>query len=231
MEAPPQSLRDAVRSRVDEMPMLHPDRLPSRRPGGALAPRQESLPVLEAFQEFLDYERRRARRRLVAVMLAFTLILIGLLAGAVFFGIYAFTRFDGQLAAYAHDLEAQEHSARFGIEAVAEDARALRGGLIESRDTLDMMRGAMTSNATLYRAEIARLQERVALLDVRQAALQDDLESRAAAGLPQPVPVPPGRPAAPPHGDTLDVTLELPDGSALPWQIPLVAVPAGSTLE
>jgi cell division protein FtsB len=229
MEAPPQSLRDAVRSRVDEMPVVHPERLPSQRPGGGLAPRQESLPVLEAFQDFLDYERRRARRRLVAVMLTFTLLIVGLLAGAVVFGLYAFKRFDGQLATYAETLRTQQNRTQTGFDAIEAEARTLRGTLLEGRAALDLMRDGAVSNDALYRAEIARLQELVALLDLRQAELQADLLSR----MPPPPPEPESaseRPL-PPRGDTLGVTLNLPDGRTVPWQIPLAAVPASPIRE
>ncbi len=43
----------------------------------------ESLPVLEAFQEFLDSEQRRMRRRMVGLSVFFTVIILLLIAGAL----------------------------------------------------------------------------------------------------------------------------------------------------
>jgi hypothetical protein len=52
----------------------------AHRAGMDLKAQAESLPVLEAFQEFLDNERRRARKNLVTIGLSFLFILL-LLAG------------------------------------------------------------------------------------------------------------------------------------------------------
>jgi septal ring factor EnvC (AmiA/AmiB activator) len=58
--------------------------LPAREPDNGsldLTKNGESLPVLEAFQKFLDVERRKTRRRIMAVSIVF-LVLIAAVGGA-----------------------------------------------------------------------------------------------------------------------------------------------------
>jgi len=57
----------------------------ARHYGGSPARRRQSLPVLEAFQEFLDMERQRARRRLL-MMTSFFIVLFVILGGATVVG-------------------------------------------------------------------------------------------------------------------------------------------------
>lgn len=77
MKVPPVSLPDRVRRAV-----------PLARPAASLsATAREPLPVLEAFQVFIESERQRARVRLRATVLSFTLLLLittSILGGAFF---------------------------------------------------------------------------------------------------------------------------------------------------
>ncbi len=77
MKVPPVSLPDRVRRAV---PVARP-------PASLSAAAREPLPVLEAFQVFIESERQRARIRLRTTVLAFTLLLLiatSILGGAFY---------------------------------------------------------------------------------------------------------------------------------------------------
>ena len=108
----------------------------ARQYGGSPATRRPSLPVLEAFQEFIEMERRRARRRLL-ITATFFLILFFVLGGTV---ITAGILFYNSVAADMRDVrdeltvtDAQardsEQRTQSTLERYASDALAWRGEL------------------------------------------------------------------------------------------------------
>jgi hypothetical protein len=135
MDIPPKAVRHQVRSlggfppskeepagSAELTPLLAGSRsLPGERGHQGVA----SLPVLNAFQEFLDKERRRARRRLAA--LAFGLVALFLTLAAV--GALVGLRVLGQLAERVSDTQSQVASLRA-------EASALRAGTKHEMDRL-----------------------------------------------------------------------------------------------
>jgi len=99
MNAPPKTLaarlRKAASPAIEPVPAMD---LPQKRPAASPTPRQpdvpetsqDNLPVLEAFQRFLDAERRKTRRRLLAVSLSFLVVLTAIVGGATFMGVAFF---------------------------------------------------------------------------------------------------------------------------------------------
>ena len=69
-----------------------------------------SLPVLEAFQEYLETERRQARGRLWALTFFYTAILLTLLAGGYFLTQSRLHDVDGDVSALGNELQALETS-------------------------------------------------------------------------------------------------------------------------
>lgn len=84
MEMPPQVLKNQVRTLAANQDAQ------SLRDGASVQPFGNRLPVLQAFQEFLEIERRRARRRLIGMALTFFGVLLAILvAGGVLFATFA----------------------------------------------------------------------------------------------------------------------------------------------
>jgi len=78
---PPKLLRQWVAGETNTSP-ADPTTALQTRPVSALDAGGRSLPVLEAFQEFLDAERARTRKKMMALTTSFVVLLV-LLAGAV----------------------------------------------------------------------------------------------------------------------------------------------------
>jgi flagellar basal body-associated protein FliL len=142
-----------------------------------------SLPVLEAFQEFLDNERKKAKRRLIAISLFFTLIL--LLAGGA--GVAVVTIQMNRMSVGYDTVAAQADSLKSSLESTRElthtslttlesriDADSIR--LSERHDELlTAHKGVETQIGT----EIARVTEMETLLErlaTENTALKTDLD-------------------------------------------------------
>jgi len=80
-EAPPKLLRQWVAGEAEAAPSDKSTAIQAR-PVSSLDADGRSLPVLEAFQEFLEAERARTRKKIMALVASFALLLV-LLAGAV----------------------------------------------------------------------------------------------------------------------------------------------------
>ena len=126
MDMPPQVLKQQVRS------LAASQDLNSLRDGAALQAFGNRLPVLQAFQEFLDIERRKARRRLAATALGFLGILLAvLIAGGTFF-----YRFVGRVDRDVRQLEQALAAARDETGALRGDSAAMQRALDEARTAL-----------------------------------------------------------------------------------------------
>jgi hypothetical protein len=143
MDMPPQVLKQQVRSLAASQD-LH-----SLRDSTALQAFGNRLPVLQAFQEFLEIERRKARRRLAATAFGFLAVLLFILiAGGTFF-----FRFAGRVDSDVRKLEQALASARDETGALRGDTQAMQRALDDARVAL------------------AALQEQLAALPARAPAL------------------------------------------------------------
>ena len=225
MDAPPKMLRDRVKSQVGECPVVpQDDNVLVHGSHGRLARRQESLPVLEAFQEFLDFERRRTRWRFLTLMTVFAALLLGLVLAGIFFGSVAVGRVKTSLAEFRSELDRERRTTQADLQNVALQTDDLQVELAGDRAALDDIRTTVVSSGTAFRNELTQLQGLVALLDVRNATLQTEVERLNLIG---PIAGPIARPS--PSQDTegvgateaLDITLPLPTGETIPWRISL----------
>ncbi|HMP77688.1 MAG TPA: hypothetical protein PKE12_15440 [Kiritimatiellia bacterium] len=129
MEMPPQVLKQQVRSLAASQDMQ------SLRDGAALQAFGNRLPVLQAFQEFLDIERRKARRRLAATALGFLAVLFGILvAGGVFF-----VQFAGRVDRDVRQLEQALAAARDETGSLRGDAQAMQRALDSAQAALQAL--------------------------------------------------------------------------------------------
>jgi DNA repair exonuclease SbcCD ATPase subunit len=126
MDMPPQVLKQQVRSLAASQD-LH-----SLRDSTALQAFGNRLPVLQAFQEFLEIERRKARRRLAATAFGFLAVLLFILtAGGTFF-----FRFAGRVDSDVRKLEQALASARDETGALRGDTQAMQRALDDARVAL-----------------------------------------------------------------------------------------------
>ncbi len=155
---------------------------PRHEPGGAHnlpvlagspALSEESLPVLNAFRQYLDTERRRARIRLVWAAFTFAVLLVAVLSAVLYLG-----------RARADQLTAEIQAARKQAEGVRTSADA---GLREAADSLkrDIAFGlqAARSNAAseigTRDVEIDKLKDTISSLEVENAMLMGKLRDVA----------------------------------------------------
>ena len=151
----------------------------------------DSLPVLEAFQEYLARERKRANRRVAAMVVLFALILVAI--GTVSIGVVlllsrdmsnqamAFTQRTGVLENQLGDLVDTTDESLGGIQ---ERLAALQSGLTTAQqEQLDQQAasGSAASNLTSridgYSLSLAALNEELAALRAHNANVQTRLSS------------------------------------------------------
>ncbi len=152
------------------------------RAGMDLASQQESLPVLEAFQEFLDYERRRTRRKLLTVSLFF-LLLIMVILGAGGGIAYMFMRkvednvgsVESGLANLDESWQQDRQQIESSVAKALADAGRLKQNLEKERDTLRKLENALTSRSKGTDVQIRKLVQALLALNKKNNSLQSDL--------------------------------------------------------
>ena len=204
MNAPPRQVADQLRQWKGSPP---PDRditevALARQEDRALSRPSESLPVLDAFREFLEAERQRMRRRTQALAVGFTIVLVFVVAGGLLI-------IQGNLSRISRDYGAirtalQENAAtvnrrteaavlRVGqtaqvteeaVARVGEAARSLSKDLVrqgealsDARTSLAAQLGAQSNALQQVQAFFASLQEDNEALRGHLAAIQHDLPS------------------------------------------------------
>jgi hypothetical protein len=134
VELPPQIVKDQVR----QVAAVHGGFIAG---GTGIQPFGSRLPVLQAFQEFLEIERRKTRRRLVATALIFLGILLAVIAASA----VLFARFSGRIGAEVRRLERALAAAYDEQSAIREDSESMRQALAEARDALEALRARVES--------------------------------------------------------------------------------------
>lgn len=188
---PPQVLREQVRREHDAA--LTPRTLLTGLPADidraqlaellkpeTLRRNADALPVLAAFQEFLDVERRRTRGRMLALTLLFVLVLVigGGIAGIL--GITTYRKTNQQTQAVQADLDALRaqmgiNQQTFGtISNLASHASRLEStwdrklnDLASDQDGLNLQLAGLNTNLAGLHSTIAQLQNKNAQLHSR----------------------------------------------------------------
>lgn len=75
-----------------------------QRPRFGLSGAPRSLPVLEAFQQFLEGERQKARRRMIVLASAFSLLILALITGGIVAGLLLADRTEAETQRVRRDL-------------------------------------------------------------------------------------------------------------------------------
>lgn len=173
---PPQSIMERP-PKVIQQEVVRRERGITRR--GAAG----DLPVLGAFGQFLDTERRRARNRMLLLSGFFVLILITVVGAGLFVGMLAFDQMKSDLYGMQQEVQTVRLAAEQagnaavrrldGLEGVAEN---LRSNLAEQESALADTRTAVDAESESYEQELADMKQVLGLLEVENQSLKQDLQ-------------------------------------------------------
>ncbi len=145
-----------------------------------------SLPVLEAFQQFLEQERRIARRRLLVVTLLAVVLILGALVGAGLYIRHALDRADAETAVLAEraeelatsiaTLHAGQSASDTQISRTKQVLTAQQRRLQAYEQTLAQAEQDVETRLGGTRQEIEQLQANIERLLTSQDDLQNKLE-------------------------------------------------------
>ena len=152
------------------------------RSSAALAEAGEgSLPVLDAFRDFLEAERRRAHRRMVALSVTFSVLFLLLLAVGGIGGRYYYNRMNRNYTQVRNELT--ETAERLSLETDGIMSR-VNGEAVRLRDDLarrqSVLEGSLHSNiairAETYDVKLGSVREVVAMLETENSLLRKELQ-------------------------------------------------------
>lgn len=157
----------------------------------------ESLPVLNAFRQFLEKERQRTRNRMIRLGSMIVAIVVLLLAGALLWGRHALdhtqreltdSRLESEAALKATDQKVSEYASttvdlgrrvereRQSLHSVVATASNLQQVVQSQRRTMGTMRTEMTTVISNQTEEIDRLKETLSSLEIENAMLSGSLK-------------------------------------------------------
>lgn len=184
MDMPPQILKQQVRNLAANQDIQ------SLRDGAGLQAFGNRLPVLQAFQEFLEIERRQARKRMAVAVWTFLGILLAILfgGGALFYTFVSRTHRDvrnlekalavardesGALRGDAHAMQRALDDAKQAIAALQQRSTAGVEYLGEAAGGIDLTRLATILDVL---QDIQQVESRVPTLSSSVDAVQRDLD-------------------------------------------------------
>ncbi|MCO6400702.1 MAG: hypothetical protein J5I99_05680 [Verrucomicrobia bacterium] len=129
VKLPPQALKQKVRNLAANQDVQ------SLRDGATLQAFGNRLPVLQAFQEFLEIERRQTRRRIRAMAFTF----IGVVLALILVGVALFISFAGRMNGDVRRLEKALAAARDESGALRGDTQAIQRALDEAKAALSAL--------------------------------------------------------------------------------------------
>lgn len=148
----------------------------------ALQPSVESLPVLEAFQQFLEAERHRTRNRMLMLTGFFVVLLLLILGGTLFTGMLLFQRVDRDVSAVREDLRdvrTQNHQAqgrsREAVADLARQADRLKASLVDERTRIADVSSRFDQREAVLQETLAEMREVLDMLQVENSSLKQDL--------------------------------------------------------
>jgi hypothetical protein len=148
-----------------------------------LARHASSLPVLAAFQEFIEAERERARRRMVVLTAFFALLVIGLVAAGLIGGMLLFGKarqdfsvLQGDILAMRRETAATVVTARDTLARFAQDTQKIQADLGRGQDQLGALRQQLQAEKTDRGANVDQLRSTIDGLAGDNAALRKNLD-------------------------------------------------------
>lgn len=142
-----------------------------------------SLPVLEAFQEFLDLERRRARNRMLVLAAFFVIVLLSVVASSLFISINFLDQFRENFQSMHKNVNTFQEAFRKTkndtdsiLERLVGDTTKLRNHIALEQQTITKTRSKITS-------ELNKIVEVIAMLEKENSSLKKDLSRMEAKWL------------------------------------------------
>lgn len=138
------------------------------------------FPVLEAFQQFLESERRRTRRHALFLTGMFIVASLGVASVSVFVGVYVYRHMRSEVQTVQGSLQSVQAQSRDFQARTQSQVEKVVGAARESTASRKRMEGDVKSQAAklaAYEQTIATMRKKMADLELRNQALDQDLES------------------------------------------------------
>lgn len=179
MDIPPKSLSLRVRQRQTDGGDEAHTALPAVQAAGELRTTPRSLPVLEAFRDFLAAERRRARRRMAILAGTFltALVVLVCISVAVFIRLTSdFRGVRGEIETVKNDSLQIRNDTRIMLRALSEKTESLREDIVRERHFLTSAKTQDVPRIERYVSDLQEIRNLVAGLEQRSAALALSIE-------------------------------------------------------
>ena len=174
MEVPPKVVRDAARRHANGATGSSL----VRRENFGVMETPESLPVLQAFHEFIENERKAARSKLVTLSLFFIAVVISLIAAAMFISVTFFDQVrgdvnivQGEAALTRQQLSRVKGRTETALAGLGRRTDMLREDMRKDRETV----AAAHMQTTSLVNRLGQMNEVMRMLELENTALRRDL--------------------------------------------------------
>jgi methyl-accepting chemotaxis protein len=155
-----------------------PGKIPAKSPDPTPAKPQETLPVLQAFQQFLDVERRRTKTRMVTLTLVFIAVFVVVAAMSLAVALTYTRQFrkdfldmKDQVAVVQQDAQKVNSDTRTALQNFETEASKLQGDIQNiSQSTTDIK-----SQTESYDGALTKLRDAVNSLATQNDSLRTDI--------------------------------------------------------
>lgn len=178
---PPKVLRNEVMRRD---PLAGRPAALQRRGPMDLSKSPVSLPILEAFQDFLEAERTRTRNRILAMTLFFATVLLAVIGAGVLVGVYFHGRIKDDMAAVQRNVKTLEQLALeearqtvLSIAAVAAETDRIGTSMTLERETIARIESQLESQTEHDDKVIDGVLNALSALELENVALRKELRS------------------------------------------------------
>jgi hypothetical protein len=157
----------------------------ARRESSELAAQGESLPVLEAFQEFLEAERLRSRRRIIILSTAFSAVLLVVIVGGVFIGASMLRPIHDNYRNMQSDINAFDRATANSrkridgmLDRFGKQDRRLREELAKERQSSAETRQDLSQKSKQFENDVTRMQKLMGRLHAHNRELRKSIEEQ-----------------------------------------------------
>ncbi len=128
----------------------------------------ESLPVLTAFRQFLEAERRRARRQMITLIAGFTLVLAILIGGGGWYVWTTLQRVESGLESGKVRSEEDRLAVISNLQSVARVAVTLKKDVLDTRKNSAVLQDRVAEQS----GELSKLLDTITSLEIQNSRLQ-----------------------------------------------------------
>ncbi len=132
----------------------------------------ESLPVLEAFQSFIESERKNARKRTVMLSCIFITILLCFIASGAILGMVLFQKFNQQFTTQSSQLKDNTKTA---IKQISDDIEDFRSYISGKQDNTEKINSKINEQISGYDQDIALLRKTLEDIQKENSDLRNEM--------------------------------------------------------